>query len=59
MKAAIYYLFINTLFEIGKSYIALLKNLQSNLYQLKKNKQATETTTKQTTTKKNKQKNYV
>lgn len=59
MKAAIYYLFINTLFKIGKSYIALLKDLQSNLYQLKKNKQATETTTTQTTTKKNKQKNYV
>ena len=30
------------------------KNLQSNLYQLKKNEQAAETTTKQTTTKKKK-----
>ena len=29
----------NTLFEIEKIYIALQKKLQSNLYQLKKNKQ--------------------
>ena len=44
------FIIINTLFEIGKNLHSSSKNLQSNLHQVKKNKNTTATTNKQTTT---------